>query len=67
MGNGTDYECDFIPRIGELIVLSYGRGGQPVRNYSFRVKDVQYRLDNGREHQAAVLVEEETNPSIWPD
>lgn len=67
IGNKSDYETDFVPRIGERIELDYGIGNEPVRTHYFRVKDVMYRLDNRPEHQVAILVEEETEPEMWPD
>lgn len=65
-GNGTDYEAEFVPRIGERIVLVYGVGGGPVREHYFRVQDVMYKLGNAPDGQAAVLVKEEDNPEKWP-
>jgi hypothetical protein len=32
-GNKQDVETDYVPRIGERIVLEYGRGGGPVRSH----------------------------------
>jgi hypothetical protein len=66
-GNNQDYEAELVPRIGERITLEYGRGAEPVRRHYLRVKDVEYRLQNSLEHQAAILVEEETNPKYWPE
>jgi hypothetical protein len=65
-GNRTDYEAEFVPRIGERIVLEYGTGGEPVRPHYFRVKDVMYRLDNPPQEQVAILTEEESAPEHWP-
>lgn len=65
-GNKTDYETDYIPRIGERIELRYGRNNQPVTDHYFRVKDVSYWLENPPGHQVMVLVEEEKNPKQWP-
>ena len=66
-GNHTDYETQFVPRIGERILVEYRSGGDPIRAYYFRVKDVMYRLDNPEHYQAAILVEEEIDPqSPWP-
>ena len=67
VGNQHDYETEFVPRIGERIELRYGFAGDPVRTHYFRVKDVMYRLSNSPENQAAILVEEENDPSLWPD
>ena len=76
-GNRHDYETDFVPRIGEHIVLVYGRGGdtgtprgrgrEPPAPHYLRVTDVLYRLDNPTGHQAAILVAEETNSEPWPE
>lgn len=65
-GNNTDYETEFVPRIGEQIVLTYKRGNDTVREHYFRVQDVMYKLENKPEHQAAVLVTEEENAEPWP-
>jgi hypothetical protein len=65
-GNKQDYEAEFVPRIGERIRLEYGRGSEPVRPHFFRVKDVEYRLDNPVDLQVSILVEEETAPEHWP-
>jgi hypothetical protein len=61
-GNKIDHETEFVPRIGERIELS----SESVRPHYFRVKDVAYKLDNKPEHQASILVEEESNPEHWP-
>lgn len=58
-GNRTDYETEFVPRIGERVLLRYGIGSDPVRPHYFRVKDVMYRLDEGPDVQVAILIEEE--------
>jgi hypothetical protein len=65
-GNETDYETDFVPRIGERILLEYrtAKGG-PSKQHYFRVKDVMYRLQNKPSSQAAILVEEETDGRYW--
>ena len=51
-GNKRDYETEHVPCIGERIQLS--------QEY-FRVKDVMYVLDNPGNHQASILIEEETD------
>jgi hypothetical protein len=76
-GNRRDYATDFVPRIGERVVLAYGsvgdpvaprsRGGDPVAPHYFRVIDVVYRFDDPADHKAAILVEEETNSEPWPE
>ena len=66
VGNKTDYETEFVPRIGERIVLTYGIGNEPIGDHYFRVQDVMYKLDNKPENQAAILVAEEDNPELWP-
>jgi hypothetical protein len=76
-GKRHDYETDLVPRIGERIVLVYGRGGDPLASHGrggdraaphyFRVTDVLYRFDNPNEHQASILVEEEMNADPWPE
>lgn len=65
-GNRIEYETELVPRIGERILLEYGIGGDPVRPHYFRVKDVMYRLNNRPENQAAILIEEESDPDLWP-
>ena len=66
-GDHTDYEIEFVPRVGERIQTRYGIGREPVRAHYFRVKDVMYRLDSPVEHQVAILVTEEVNPEHWPE
>jgi hypothetical protein len=65
-GGKADYEAEFVPRIGERIFLEYGTGNEPVRPHYFRVKDVEYRLDNSVDHQVGILVAEEKNAEPWP-
>jgi hypothetical protein len=65
IGNKQDFETDYVPRIGECILLEFGRGSQPVEPHYYRVKDVMYRLDNDPPHQAAILIHEESDPN-WP-
>jgi hypothetical protein len=60
-GNKQDYEAEFVPRIGERIVLEYGIGSQPVTTHFFRVKDVEYHLQNPVDVQARILLEEDSN------
>jgi hypothetical protein len=43
-GNETDYETEFVPRIGERIELQYSVGRGPMQVHYFRVKDVLYCL-----------------------
>jgi hypothetical protein len=66
-GNGVDYNTGHVPRIGERIMLVHGIGGQPVKPHYYRVKDVEYRLQNDPEHQVGVLVEEEHDAKLWPE
>jgi hypothetical protein len=66
VGNKQDFETNHVPRIGEKIVLVYGKGGQLVEEHHLRVKDVMYRFDNKPDHQAAILVEE-VDEEPWPD
>jgi hypothetical protein len=66
IGNKQDFETDYVPRIGERIILEYGTGGNRVKEHHLRVKDVVYRLQNKPDHQAAILVEEVTSEP-WPD
>jgi hypothetical protein len=65
-GNRQDYDTEFVPRIGERVVLEYGVGGEPVAMHHFRVKDVAYHLQNASDVQATILIEEEINPTLWP-
>jgi hypothetical protein len=67
VGNKTDYETDWGPRIGERIVLVQEVNREAVADHSYRVKDVVYFLNNSSEGQAAVLVTEESNPQSWPE
>jgi len=64
-GNKRDYEVDFIPRIGERIVLEFGRDGEPSKAHYFRVQDVMYHLDNSPANQVAVLVVEDDEAKLW--
>ena len=66
IGNKRDYESEVVPRIGERITLMEGTTRLPVHTHHFRVKDVEYRLNNPHEHQVAILVEEETDRVGWP-
>ena len=65
-GNNTDYESDFVPRIGERIELTYRVGAEPLRVRYFRVKDVVYRLQLAPDIQVGILVEEDKNLTHWP-
>jgi hypothetical protein len=65
-GNGKDYEVEFIPRIGERIVLVYGTNREPIRPHYFRVKDVAFHLDHKPGDQITILIEE-ANPLPWPN
>lgn len=66
-GNNTDYDTEFVPRIGERIELTYKIGDEPFRAHHFRVKDVVYKLQNAPDSQVGVLVEEEQNDRReWP-
>jgi hypothetical protein len=58
VGNHTEHQTEFVPRIGEVIVLEYGPVGRPKEAHYFRVKDVMYRLDHKPENQRLFLVEE---------
>jgi hypothetical protein len=67
IGNKQDIETDHVPRIGERIILIFGRGGAPVKTHYYRVKDVAYHLDQKPDIQAAILIEEETGTvKQWP-
>lgn len=65
-GNKRDHEAEFVPRIGERIVVSFRIGSDPVRPHYYRVKDVMYRLDQPVEHQVSILIEEEARGEPWP-
>jgi hypothetical protein len=65
-GNKTDYETEFVPRIGERIELEYGIGRGSLQVHYFRVKDVLYRLQAPTDHQVAILIEEEDDARPWP-
>jgi hypothetical protein len=64
-GNKTDYETEFVPRIGERIQLEYAVGRGAMQVHFFRVKDVVYRLQAKPDDQAAILVEEEDAAEPW--
>jgi hypothetical protein len=66
IGNHDDYEVDDIPRIGELVMLAYGHGGNAIQQHYFRVKDVLYNLQGAPGRQACILLNEETEMD-WPD
>jgi hypothetical protein len=65
-GNKTDYETDYLPRIGERIMLEYGINKNPVAIHYFRVKDVMYRLQQKPDIQAAILIQEDPDAEHWP-
>ena len=65
-GNNTDYETEFVPRIGERIELTYRVGDEPLRPHYFRVKDVVYRLQFAADIQVGILVEEDADTTHWP-
>jgi hypothetical protein len=67
VGKMTDYETDWVPRIGERIVLVQGPNNETATDHYYRVKDVVYFLNNRFEGQVAVLVTEESNPRPWPE
>lgn len=62
-GNKTDYETDYLLRIGERIMLRSGINKGPVAIHYFRVKNVMYRLPDV---QAAILIEEDPDADRWP-
>lgn len=66
IGNGTDYDLDVLPRIGERVSLRLAVGGEPLRWHHYRVIDVEYRPANSAGSQVAVLVETDDRPEMWP-
>ena len=66
VGNKQDYETEFVPRIGERVVLEWGASRETVRPHYYRVKDVAYHLSNPPHVQATILIEEEADPTLWP-
>lgn len=64
-GNKTDYECEHVPRVGELVQMTYGPARGTVQPHWFRVKDVLYRLDEGPTDNVAILVQAEADFD-WP-
>jgi hypothetical protein len=66
-GNGSDYETEFVPHVGERILHEYGIAKGPVGPHYFRVKDVMYRLQEKPDIQVAILVEEELDATAWPE
>jgi hypothetical protein len=65
-GNKQDYETEFVPRIGERILLEYGSSRETVKPHYFRVKDVMYQLQERADIQPAILIQEEDDPEFWP-
>jgi hypothetical protein len=65
-GNKQDYETEYVPRIGERIVLEYGESKETVRLHYFRVKDVEYHLQQPGDTQIRILTEVDSNPEHWP-
>jgi hypothetical protein len=63
--NKQDYDSEFVPRIGERLVLQYATEPGPTFAHYFRVKDVAYHLDEKPENQVVVLVEEERQGRPW--
>ena len=59
LGNPRDLELDEVPRIGELVMLEYGRGGKPVEQHYLRVKDVLHNLEGAPGRQVQILLGEE--------
>ena len=66
VGNKQDYETEFVPRIGERIVLEYGESKDTVRPRYFRVKDVEYHLQKSGDTQIRILTEVDSNTEYWP-
>jgi hypothetical protein len=66
-GTKQDWETEFVPRIGERVVLELGDYGKDnVGPHYYRVKDVAYHLTNPEDAQATILIEEESKPELWP-
>ena len=72
-GNKYDYDTEFVPRIGERVVLEYevvlaatSSLKERIRPHYYRVKDVSYNLSNSTDVQASILIEEEDSPTPWP-
>jgi hypothetical protein len=66
VGNKQDYQTEFVPRVGERVVLEWGVYGEAVRSHYYRVKDVAYHLSNPAHAQVTILIEEEADPTLWP-
>lgn len=66
-GNNTDYEAEFVPRVGERLTFAYSINKGPFERHFFRVKDVEYSQGATGALQAAILIEEESDPVMWPD
>jgi hypothetical protein len=66
-GNKFDYETEFVPRIGERVLLAFPLGRLRSIVHHYRVKDVMYRLTNPVGAQVAILIEEEVPHTNWPD
>jgi hypothetical protein len=58
--------AEFVPRIGERILLEYGPSRETVKPHYCRVKDVMYRLQERPDIQVAIFIEEEDDPELWP-
>jgi hypothetical protein len=65
VGNKQDVECSHVPRIGELVMMTYGSGGEKVRPHWFRVKDVLHNFDNKPDGQVAILLGDDVEFD-WP-
>ena len=65
-GSKSDYDAEFVPRIGERISLTFSRGAEPLRERFYRVQDVMYQLDNPVDAQVSILIEEEQDAEAWP-
>jgi hypothetical protein len=62
IGNKQDYQTEFVPRIGERIVLEFKISG----THYYRVKDVAYHLSNPQHLQATILIEDDPDKAHWP-
>jgi hypothetical protein len=65
-GNDQDYDAEFLPRLGERIVLGTGK---PDKLRCYRVMDIEYRLDHPAGSQVRIRVKQELEGDIdhWPE
>jgi hypothetical protein len=67
VGNKQDYQTEFVPRIGERIVLEWkASGAAAAKPHYYRVKDVAYHLDRDPKLQVTILIADDADTAPWP-